>query len=174
MTIPVVVVVGLLLGHLSEHPAASPSSPAALPAVTMAAPPSSAGVDVPCTKVFSGLPVTLSGLSGRPARSTWTYVAAWGNPAIELTCGVPRPAALTPGSSALVIEVDGVNWLPVQQRSLTVWTAIDRAVYVQVLVPSSYAQPPLAPISDAIAANLPQVCQVGPTVPVSKLCTRRP
>jgi hypothetical protein len=143
--------------------------------VTVPAPPANPAADAPCTAVEAHLPLTLQGMNARPARSSWAYVVAWGDPAVVLVCGVPRPAALTPGSSAQTIGVDGVFWLPVQQHDVTVWTAIDRAVYVQVAVPRSYPQPPLAPIADAVAAALPAVCVVDANAPdVSKLCTHRP
>jgi hypothetical protein len=178
VTVPLVLIIGLLLGHSQQKKAATPpvsAAPLALSPITVAAPPPNPAADQPCTAMLGGLPITLSGLSGRPARSTWTYVAAWGDPAIVLRCGIPRPAALTAGSSALAVGVDGVYWLPVPQKDVTVWTAIDRAVYIEVTVPKSYAQPPLAPISDAIAKALPAVCVVDPNeADVSKLCTHRP
>lgn len=178
VTVPLVVIIGLLLGHAQQKKAAKPTVSAgalALSPITVAAPPPNSAADQPCTALLGGLPITLSGLSGRPARSSWTYVAAWGDPAIVLRCGTPRPAALTAGSSAIAIAVDGVYWLPAPQKNLTVWTSIDRAVYIEVTVPKSYAQPPLAPIADAIAKALPAVCVVDPNeTDVSKLCTHRP
>ncbi|HEV7191661.1 MAG TPA: DUF3515 domain-containing protein [Jatrophihabitantaceae bacterium] len=176
VTVPIVLVVALLLGHLQhKNPAPVRSgSPAALAPVTVAAPPANSAADAPCTKLLGVLPLSLNGLAVRPALSTWTYVVAWGDPAIVLRCGVPRPAALTPGSSAQTIGIDGVYWLPAQQKKQTVWTVIDRAAYIEVTVPSSYAQPPLAVISDALASVLPAVCVVDPAVTdPTKLCTRR-
>ncbi|MCU1657473.1 MAG: hypothetical protein JWO57_2129, partial [Pseudonocardiales bacterium] len=154
-------------------PGSGSTAPTALSPVSVDAPPPNAAADAPCTKLLGALPITLAGLAGRPARSSWTYVAAWGQPAIVLRCGVPRPAGLTPGSTAQVVAIDGVNWLPVQQKKLTVWTAIDRAAYIEVTIPKSYAQPPLAPISDAIAKALPAVCVVDPNADPSQLCTHR-
>jgi hypothetical protein len=178
VTVPLVVIVGLLLGHAQhKKSSATPgsSSTAVLGPVTVAAPPPDAAADVPCTELLGALPITLTDLAGRPARSSWTYVAAWGDPAIVLRCGVPRPAALTPGSSAQAIGVDGVYWLPVAQKSVTIWTVVDRAAYIEVSVPKSYAQPPLAPIADAVAKSLPAVCVVDPNqTDVTKLCTHRP
>ncbi|MDP9093308.1 MAG: DUF3515 domain-containing protein [Actinomycetota bacterium] len=178
MTVPLVVIVGLFLGHAQQKKATQPlisGGALALSPITVAAPPPNAAADQPCTTVLGALPITLSGLSGRPARSTWTYVAAWGDPAVVLRCGIPRPSALTPGSSAQTVGIDGVYWLPAALKNVTVWTAVDRAVYIEVSVPKSYAQPPLAPVSDAIARALPAVCVVDPNeADVSKLCTHRP
>ena len=186
MTVPLVVVLALALGSLAgggtSTPTQSSSPGAALPGVSMSAPPANPAADAPCTKLLGALPIALptsdGTLAGRPAQSTWTYVAAWGQPPIELTCGVPRPSALTPGSSTQLFSVNGANgvyWLPVQHKKQTVWTTVDRAAYVQVSVPSSYQQPPLAPIADAISKTLPAVCVVSPTeTDVTKLCTHRP
>jgi hypothetical protein len=177
VTVPLVLILGLLLGHAQEKKAAKPTTTSGsvrLSPVNVAAPPANSAADVPCTKLLGELPITLNDLAGRPALSTWTYVVAWGDPAIVLRCGVPRPAALTPGSSAQTIGIDGVYWLPVAQKNVTVWTSIDRAVYIEVTVPKTYAQPPLAPISDAITKALPAVCVVDPNeADPSLLCTHR-
>ncbi len=177
MTVPLVVIMALLIGHATKKaPAPSTTAhPSALPPISVAAPPANSAADAPCTALLGSLPIALNGLAGRPARSSWTYVAAWGDPAIVFRCGVPRPAQLIPGSSAEVYAIDGVNWLPVAQKTATVWTVIDRAVYIEVAVPKSLEQAPLAPISDAIAKDLPAVCIVSDTATdVSKLCTHRP
>jgi hypothetical protein len=173
-----IVIVALLIGHATNSGKSSRSnsaSPGALAPVTIPAPPPNPAADVPCTKVLQQLPVTLAGLVGRPAPSTWTYVAAWGDPAVVFRCGVPRPKELVPGSSSLIVAVDGVNWLPVPGGKVTVWTVVDRSVYVEVTVPKSYPQPPLGPLSDAIGKALPAVCVVDPNeTDVTKLCTHRP
>jgi hypothetical protein len=178
LTVPIVVVLALFIGKAtrdSNEAAAPTTSSTALAPVTVAAPPANPAADAPCTKLLGALPITLTDLVGRPARSTWTYVAAWGDPPVVLRCGVPRPAALVPASSAQIIAVDGVNWLPVQNKSATVWTAVDRAAYVELTVPKHYAQPPLAPIADAVAKAMPAVCVVDPNeTDLSRLCTRRP
>jgi len=112
VTLPVVVIVALLLGHAADHTrklSAHPGTgqPTALAAITVAAPPLNAAADAPCTKLLGALPITLADLAGRPARSTWTYVAAWGDPAVVLRCGVPRPSGLTAASSDFVLAANG-------------------------------------------------------------------
>ena len=167
----------------TSSPSSSSSAPKALPPISVSAPPPNSAADAPCTALLGDLPtaiVTSNGvLSGRPAESTWTYVAAWGDPAIVLRCGVPRPAALVPNSSALLIPVDGVTFLPVNGKKDNVFTVVDRAAYIEVTVPTSYPQPPLGPIADGIAKALPAVClpQAGtgqPPVDPAKLCADRP
>jgi hypothetical protein len=183
VTVPIVVVLALLFAHPGEHGTKSrahsgSAGPSPLAPIAVPAPPPNAAADAPCTKVLATLPITLSALPGRPAQSKWTYVAAWGDPAVVLRCGVPRPAQLRPGSADLDIMVDGVLWLPVQHKDSTVWTSVDRAAYIEVTVPKSYAQPPLGPLSDAITKALPAVClpQAAPGQPPpdpNRLCTNR-
>jgi hypothetical protein len=174
--VPVVLVLALLLGHAgTHHSAPNPTTTAALQPVTVPAPPSNSAADTSCTAVIGHLPLTLAGLAARPARSTWPYVVAWGDPAIELVCGVPRPPGLVPGSDAFTAGIDGVFYWVDHEKADTVFTAIDRAVYIEVTVPTQYAGGPIAPISDAIAKALPAVCVVDPNeTDLSKLCTHRP
>lgn len=189
MTLPVIVIVVFLIAVVfaPSHPR-SPSgsgaaSPSALPALTPAAPPSDAAAAGPCTQVLAALPEKLTDLQPRVVhpRPDSVFVVAWGDPAIVLKCGMPRPAGLTPGSSAQLFSAngaDGVFWLPVRGPSDTVWTTVDRAVYIQVTVPNSYAQPPLAPLGAAIGKALPRVCvpqaAAGqPLPPQQELCTQR-
>ena len=175
MTIPLVVILALAFGHSRNKPAApaSPISGAALPPITVSAPPSDAAASAPCTKVLQQLPTSLSGLASRPALSTSPFVAAWGDPPIVLRCGVPRPSGLVPGSDAFTTGVDGVFYWVVHQKKDTVFTVIDRAAYIEVTVPITYAGGPLAPIADAVAKALPAVCVVDGSAPADKQCTHR-
>lgn len=185
MTLPLVVIlVFLFVGVLGSSPSGSPSSsPSALPPLTPSAPPSNPTTVGPCTKVLAALPESLAGLPGRVVRPKpdSVFVVAWGEPAVVLKCGMPRPTALTPGSSAQLFSANGANgvfWLPVRGSTDTVWTTVDRAVYVQVTVPNSYKQPPLAPLGDAIGKALPRVCvpQSAPGQPLppqQQLCAER-
>jgi hypothetical protein len=157
----------------------SPSS-SVLPPISASAPPSDPAAVGPCAQVISRLPVQLDGRSPRIVHTTpsSSFVVAWGEPAIVLRCGVPRPARLRPGSAAQLFDVNGVNFLPVRRGDETAFTAIDRAVYVEVDVPTSYTQPPLGPLATAIGRALPQVCKPQPLPgesppPQNQLCTRR-
>ena len=144
-----------------------------MPAISVAAPPSNPAAEAPCTKVLAQLPVDLDGLPSRPALSQSTFVVAWGDPAVVLRCGVPRPKGLVAGSDAFTTGVNGVYFWVDHQKKTTVFTVIDRAAYVEVTVPLTYAGGPLSPIADAVAKALPAVCVVDPAQPVDKQCTRR-
>lgn len=174
-------VVGLLLGTANSGPSPAPSSAggAVLAPVSVAAPPATDATTVStCAQVISALPLTLA---GAPLRRTVSdpasgLIQAWGDPPIVLRCGVQRPANLVPGSSVDLIEVDhSVLFDPVREGDRTVFTVVDRSVYLDVSVPTSYPQPPLGPIATAVAQALPNpVCTADPNTPdPAKLCTRR-
>jgi len=184
VTVPIVLVAALLFGNAKDAgtkgPSASPTSGLALPAISVSAGPVPAADDAACTALLSALPVAIptsnGSISGRPADSSSPYVVAWGNPAIVLRCGVPRPAELHVNSSAQVIAIDGVNFFTKTVGKATVFTSIDRAAYIEVTVPTSYTQAPIGPLAQAIA-SLPQVCtavQAGSPEPATgTLCTHR-
>jgi hypothetical protein len=190
VTVPLVVVLALLfsLGNTkdsSPKPTTSASGHTGpLPAVTVAAPPSDASAVAPCTKVLEQLPTSLSDLPARVVhpQPDSPFVVAWGDPPIVLRCGVARPAGLHASSSADTITSDGVVFLVGDQTNGdNAFTAVDRDVYVEVTVPTSYDQPPLGPLADAIAKALPAICTVpaapvpsATPVPTKDLCTRRP
>jgi hypothetical protein len=180
VTLPLVVVAALLLGKGQSNPSAPPSSGAALPPVSVPAPPSSDDRTVStCAEVISALPLVIAGANVRRTVSdpSSPSIVAWGDPPIVLRCGVARPAALKANSGDFLVSVNGVVFLPDRQSDRTVFTVVDRAVYLDVSVPSSYAQPPLGPLASAIAKVLKPVCQAqslnGPPVPTKDLCTRR-
>lgn len=174
---PLVVVLALVLGGGSKTgtaPSPSPSGPSALAPISVPAPPSDSAAQAPCTALLAVLPVGLDGLASRPARSQSPYVVAWGNPAVVLRCGVPRPAVLTPGSTAFLPGINGVFYARTDGRKADVYTTVDRAVYVEITVPHTYAAGPLTTLSTAIAKALPPVCVVDPNErQADKLCTHR-
>lgn len=135
----------------------SPKSSGPLPAVTVAAPPSpDAATTDACVKVFAKLPVQLGNLDPRKTDTNSSFVAAWGDPAIVLRCGVGKPAALNSPNGAGLQDVNGVLWQPDLRKNQAVFTAVDRAVYVEVTVPSG-ADNPLTLLTGALTA-LPQIC----------------
>jgi Protein of unknown function (DUF3515) len=135
----------------------SPSPTGPLPAVTVAAPPSpDTATQRACVKVFAKLPVQLGALAPRKTDTDSAFVAAWGDPAVVLRCGVGRPAVLGTPQAAQLLDVNSVIWQPDPQRTQTVYTAVDRAVYIEVSVPAG-ADQPLPLLTSAVQA-LPQLC----------------
>jgi hypothetical protein len=181
VTLPIFVVVALLLGNASGSDTKAKSA-APLPPISLAPPPANPAADAACTALLGVLPVDIStsngAISARPVHSTSPYVEAWGNPAIVMRCGVPRPKQLTINSGALLILIDGVNFLPVKQGKVTAYTSVDRSAYVEISVPASYTEPPISPIADAIGHAMKQVCTVPDEngvvdPPTASLCTHR-
>jgi hypothetical protein len=148
----------LLTAHQdSGSGSATPSSSGPLPAVTVAAPPSpNSATQTACVKVFAKLPVQLGNLAPRKTDTNSSFVAAWGDPAVVLRCGVARPAALGTPEAAQLLDVNSVIWQPDPQKTQTVYTAVDRSVYIEVSVPADVDQP-LPLLAPAVQA-LPQLC----------------
>lgn len=167
----------------------SASSAAAGP-VVVDGPKANPAAAADCEKVVEKLPVTLQGLKPRSVHGSspdvdTTYVVAWGDPAVVLSCGVPRPGNLGPGSADFVIDpsLDGksVEWFPSKTDDDNVFTSIDRSVYLELRVPKRISDQPLPLLSKAIATALPAVCQAVPQpIPSdydesnARLCVNRP
>ena len=152
----VAVVAGLRAGSGAEPvaPATSaPASAAALPSIKVAPPPTlSAGQQQACQELISALPTDLGDLPARPVDSPSPYVAAWGEPAVTLRCGVARPPSFV--ATADVQQINGVSWFAERRGSTTAWVVVDRPVYVEVLAPAAAASAPVARLSTAVAAAL--------------------
>lgn len=152
VAVPVTVLLALLLarpGGEEPAPAPTPSAPVALPAIPVAPPPALAEpAQRACQQLVAALPVALGDRPARPVRSSSPYVAAWGEPAVVLRCGVPKPAGFQPDSQ--VFEISGVRWFPVPRGASTVWTLVDRSVYVEVTAATAEASDPVARLSTAV------------------------
>jgi len=136
----------------SSAPATAKASKA-LPSVKVAPPPAlSAAQQRACQDLISALPTDLGDLPARPVDSSSPYVAAWGEPAVTLRCGVPRPPSFI--ATADVQQINGVTWFPERRGATTAWVVVDRPVYVEVLVPAADASAPVARLSTAVTAAL--------------------
>jgi Protein of unknown function (DUF3515) len=134
-------------------PTRTPGTEAALPPVRVAAPPAlTAAAQRACQDLVSALPTDLGDLPARPVDSPSPYVAAWGEPAVTLRCGVRRPPSFI--ATADVQQINGVTWFPEKRGGTTAWTVVDRPVYVEVLVPAADASGPVARLSTAVTAAL--------------------
>ena len=123
----------------------------------MPAPPApDAATQAACVKVFAKLPVQLGGLAPRRTDTDSSFVAAWGNPAVVVRCGVARSAVFGTPEAAQLVEVNSVLWQPDPQRDRTVYTTVDRGVAIDVTVPAG-ADQPLPLLAPAVSA-LPALC----------------
>ncbi|SBT53087.1 DUF3515 family protein [Micromonospora auratinigra] len=178
IAVPVTVAVaGFTFAKLSPaEPAAAPgpsasaarpqsTAPVALPAPALAQRPA-----VVCRALTSQLPDSVRELRQRPVTAGPEQNAAYGDPALTVACGVDAPVKACPSPAAggtlpagcfldtdEVWAVNKVCWHPSEEGDVTVLTAVDREVPIQVRVPRAYAQPLqwVAPISDAIVAAVP-------------------
>jgi hypothetical protein len=178
IAVPVTVLLAFLLssGQSTKQDAPNSSSNAPLPGVTVAAPPSpNPATEAACVKVFAKLPVQLGQLAPRKTETDSPFVAAWGNPAVVLRCGVAKPAVLNTPAAAQLFDVNSVIWQPDPRRDQTVYTTVDRSVYLEVTVPAA-ADQPLPLLAPAIMA-LPQLCTAtdaaGNTGARLPICTAR-
>ncbi len=172
IALPVTVLLALAFtaGRAPKTSTSATSTPAA--PITVAASSLPAAAQSPCEKVSEKLPITLNGLAPRAVYGP-PFVVAWGDPSVLYRCGVARPARLTPGSGDEVIDTGTgagrtVEWFPVKGKDQTVWTSIDRSVYIEVTVPAGLQGGEIiSALSGYIASALPAVCQAFPANPPS-------
>ena len=125
-----------------------------LPPLAVDVPPVTVEADAACPALMSALPLELAGERSRPVRSNSPFAYAWGDPPVVLICGVDRPAGFVATSG--LIQIDAVQWYVDDSAPDTVvWTAVDRAVYVQLSIPSSLDSASATELSDIIAKVLP-------------------
>ena len=110
-----------------------------------------------CERLETALPDQLDDAHRRPAMPESPLTAAWGDPALVLRCGVPRPAGLGPMSD--VLEVEDVAWFLVESHAGYTFTTIGRTANVELTVPTevdrSEATAPLVDLAPAIKAEDP-------------------
>jgi hypothetical protein len=114
-----------------------------------------------CAALVAALPDHVDDQDRRKVEGTG-HAAAWGDPAIELRCGVRRPASLDPFATCQV--VNGVGWfIPEDQQTgrphAITLTTVGRAEYVEVRLPRAY-WPPAAAMADlarAVRSTVPDV-----------------
>ncbi len=126
-----------------------------------------------CASVVEAVPETIDGLDRRDVEPRDAAGAAWGEPAVVLSCGVPSPPGLTRTSPCL--EVDGIGWYvpddAVQdlgdgtggaeaEEDVTL-TSIGTEPLVSVAVPSDH-RPPAGILADLAPALRDVLASVAP------------
>ncbi|WP_406497812.1 DUF3515 domain-containing protein [Streptomyces sp. NBC_00846] len=110
-----------------------------------------------CRALHKELPRTVAGLGRGGTGTESELIAEWGDGAIVLRCGVPRPAKMD-DPSAKATEADGVNWLLEQPEDAGPrFTTTFRKAYVEVSFSTAYAHDasPLAAFGPAITKTVP-------------------
>jgi len=125
-----------------------------LPVLPLEVPPVTPEADAACPALMEALPPELVGQPSRRVRSDSPFGYAWGDPPVSLICGVDRPEGLAPGSA--LYQIDGVVWfVDDTDPGTTVWTTVDRPVYVELRVPATVSSAPATVLSTTIAEVLP-------------------
>lgn len=166
IALPVVAIVAVvvLAAVVNSRPVSDVTDP--LPVSSIEAP---GATTASCTTLMAALPDPLGQLPRRQLVQgddpLLAGVAAWGEPAVVLRCGVPTPAELT--CSAPVQVVNGVSWLLLKGDGATTYLAVDRAVRIALTVPDTITGTgPWQQTSDVIGASLPvrDICVNGEPV----------
>jgi hypothetical protein len=144
--------------HSGHGPAAidgsTPAQREDLPVVPVDVPPVTPEAEASCPALMGSLPFELAGETSRRVQSDTLNAYAWGDPPIVLVCGVDRPAGYVVGVSAM--QINGVQWyVDTSDPDSTVWTTVDRPVYVEITLPADVDSAPVTALTPEIAAALP-------------------
>jgi hypothetical protein len=135
-------------------PAASTSTPSVRPVpdtpVPMDAPVLSARAASVCKAVLARLPVAVRDLARRTVGNGPAQNAAYGEPALTMSCGVAQPA-LCPSLEQTrpdcvpldteLLTMDRVCWYAERGAAANTFTTMDREIPIRVTVPAPYEQP---------------------------------
>ncbi|MFB4421692.1 DUF3515 domain-containing protein [Streptomyces sp. QL37] len=92
-----------------------------------------------CGELHEELPETVDDLERSDPSPDSDLTAGWGDGAIVLRCGVPRPARMD-DSQSKAVDADGVNWLLEQSDDAGPrFTTTYRKAYVEVTLGTEYA-----------------------------------
>ncbi|RKR90693.1 uncharacterized protein DUF3515 [Micromonospora pisi] len=164
VALPLTVLVAIFaFGKLAPTPdaaSANPTPSATTPRVQSTAPVTMSAVPLAerpatvCRALLSRLPATLGELAQRPVSAGPEQNAAYGDPAVAVSCGSPLPS-FPPTDQVWV--VNAVCWHAQEESDQTVFVTVDREVPVRVAVPRGY-DPPLqwiAPLAESVVAAVP-------------------
>ncbi|MCH0565290.1 MULTISPECIES: DUF3515 domain-containing protein [unclassified Streptomyces] len=105
-----------------------------------------------CRDLDRALPSEVDGRDRRDPEPASALTAGWGDPAIILRCGVPRPASMS-STEADGVEVDGVGWLVEKQDGGAYrFTTTLRTAYVEVTLPAELTAEGVSPLVDLAPA----------------------
>ncbi|GGU05578.1 MULTISPECIES: DUF3515 domain-containing protein [Streptomyces] len=118
-----------------------------------------------CQALAKELPGTVAGLERNDPEPDSELTAGWGDAAIVLRCGVPRPEKMT-DPQAQGVSVDGVRWM-VERREGDGprFTSVYREAYIEVTLDERYAHDaaPLvdlaAPVKQTVPCALEPECE---------------
>ncbi|MEU2158444.1 DUF3515 domain-containing protein [Streptomyces sp. NPDC019396] len=110
-----------------------------------------------CRALHKALPDSVAGVERQDPEPRSQLTAGWGDAAIVLRCGVPRPAGMS-DPQGQAVEVNGVNWL-VEEREGDGprLTTASRRTYVEVTLGKQYAHDlgPLTDLAESVTKTVP-------------------
>jgi hypothetical protein len=104
-----------------------------------------------CADLIKALPAKVLDAERRETTPKSPLTTAYGDPPIEMTCGVTPPAGMAEAQSQC-FEVNGVGWFAKEVENGFIFTTIGRTLYFEVAVPSKYRPEAnaLTDVSDAV------------------------
>lgn len=164
LTVGAIVTGFVLAARMSANPGPD-TGPVAVPAA-----PAPGAEGRYCAELMPELPDPLADQGRRKLIAPEPSVAAWGDPAIILRCGLPDPAELTCAASLTRFSsADGtaVEWLRLSEGSATTYLAVDRPVRIAVTLPANGDISPVQQLTEVIGRVLPErpVCEGGVVTP---------
>jgi hypothetical protein len=104
-----------------------------------------------CTQLIQAMPAKVLDQKKRKTSPESPLTTAYGDPPIEVTCGVAPPAGMAEAQSQC-FQVNGVGWFAKQVQNGYIFTTIGRELYLELAVPSKYSPEAnaLTDVSDAI------------------------
>jgi hypothetical protein len=163
VAVPIALLVGLLVfwlmggfggGGTRTASASSAPSPSATGTVPVSAPPLTGPAILTCRAFVAALPNSIRKLPRRPVSDGVEQNAAYGDPPIVVSCGVPAASVPPTGT---VYTLSQVCWYAAKAAGATVWTTVDRQVPVSVTVPQRYDSPGqwVAEFGDSVTGVVP-------------------
>ncbi|MEV6287574.1 DUF3515 domain-containing protein [Kribbella sp. NPDC051770] len=122
--------------------------------VPIAVPEPAPEVSDACAPLIKALPAKILDADPRSTTPESPLTAAYGDPPIEITCGVSPPAGMAQAQSQC-FEVNGVGWFAKEASNGVIFTTIGRKLYVEIAVPKKYTPEAnaLTDVSDTIKTH---------------------
>lgn len=118
--------------------------------VEVAVPSTAPEVAEGCAPLVGALPEKVLDGERRKTEPESPLTAAYGDPPIEVACGVAPPAGMAEAQSQC-FEVNGVGWFAKEVTNGVIFTTIGRKLYLEVAVPADY-KPEANALTDVSAA----------------------
>lgn len=164
VTVGAIVAGFVIAARIGQQGTAAQTGPVAVPAV-----PAPGAEGSHCAALMSALPHSLADEPRRSLLVPDPGVAAWGDPAIVLRCGLSDPAELTCSATLTTVSDKAgvaVQWLRIAAGSAVTFLAVDRPVRIALTVPDTAGTAPVQQLSEVIAGALPAraVCSGGSVI----------